>query len=67
MTAAQCLKAFLEYPDIPSFEEYSVVIGNSITSDGEHSYHIEDVEVLNKYNHNETDPIYDIGVITVNH
>ena len=64
--AAQCLKDFLIYKDLPKFDDYSVVVGISAISQGIHIL-IEQIEVLREYNASNLIDTYDIGVIMVSY
>ena len=67
LTAAKCLHEFLIHYYIPSFEPYTVLIGD-VNLNHTKSLAIEQVEVHKRYVPDDLTTIYyDIGVITVDY
>ena len=66
LTAAVCLKDFLTEPDIPRFDPYTLVAGR-LDIDEVTVFAIEEVQAHRKYSFKNNDPLYAIGLITVNH
>ena len=66
LTAAVCLKDFLTEPDIPKFDQYTLVAGR-LDIEKVTVFAIEQVQAHRKYSFERNDANYAIGLITVNH
>ena len=66
LTAAVCLKDFLTKPDIPKFDQYTLVAGR-LDIEKVTVFAIEEVKAHRKYSFQRNEANYAIGLITVNH
>ena len=66
LTAATCLKGFLNETKIPSFDTFSIVAGRFDIDNKTTVFKIEQVQVNRKYSFLSPSVIRNIGLITVN-
>ena len=67
LTAATCLKEFLNEIKIPSFETFSLVAGRFDVHNGTTVFKIEQVQLHHKFSFRSPKSMHNIGLITVNY
>ena len=67
LTAATCLKDFLNEIKIPSFDTFSLVAGRFDVHNGTTVFRIEQVQFHHKFSFRSPKIGYNIGLITVNY
>ena len=67
LTAAFCLRDFLNETEIPDFDPYTLVAGRLDKDEGSAVFEIEEVFVCPKFHSTSPKPMYALGLIMVNY
>ena len=67
LTAATCLKGFLNESIIPSFDQFTLVAGRYDIDNGTTVFEIEQVQVHRRFMFYSPNDFYNIGLITVDY
>ena len=67
LTAATCLKQFLNEIKIPSFEKFSLVAGRFDINNGTTVFEIKQVQIHRSFKYISPKIVYNIGLVTVSY